>query len=252
MLKIRVMPILLIKDGLLKKRINFKIERTITFPVSTAKIFDARKTDELILLNINRDIDYQIIKDVSEELYIPFAYGGGITSVEQMTEIIKNGAEKVVINTAAVEDPRLITEGASKFGSQCIIVSIDAKKNKYGSYEVYTHSGTKATGLNALNWAKKVEKLGAGEILINSIDHEGVMKGYNIELIRMISDSVRIPVIAAGGAGNEDDFVEAVVKGHASAVAAGSIYHYTQIIPNMIKAKLKKAGIPVRITDNIF
>jgi len=246
------MPILLVKDGLLKKRINFKIERTITFPVATARVFESRKTDELILLNINRDIDYQLIKEISEELYIPFAYGGGIISVEQMTEIIKNGAEKVVINTSAVENPKLITEGAKKFGNQCIIVSIDAKKKEDGSYEVYTHSGTKATGLNPLDWAKKAEELGAGEILINSIDHEGVMKGYNIELIKMISDSVKIPVIAAGGAGKEEDFVEVVIKGHASAVAAGSIYHYTSIIPNMVKAKLRKAGIPVRITDKIF
>ena len=251
MLKIRVMPILLVKGGLLKKRINFKVERTITFPVSTAKVFNARKTDELILLNIDRNIDYQLIKDISEELYIPFAYGGGITSVEQMTEIIMNGAEKVVINTAAVENLELITKGANKFGSQCIIVSIDAKKKEDGSYEVYTHSGTKATGLNPADWAKKAEKLGAGEILINSIDHEGVMKGYNIELIRMISDSVKIPVIAAGGAGNEEDFVKAVIEGHASAVAAGSIYHYTPTVPNMVKAKLREAGIPVRITDKI-
>lgn len=251
MLKIRVIPILIIQDGLLKKPVQFRNPRTVANPISVARVFEERQVDELILLDRGltvdeEDVDPDMVRDIAEDLYVPFAFGGGIRSVETMKEVIQAGAEKVVVNTAAVEMPELVTKGAEKFGSQCIVVSIDALETN-GAYEVYIRSGSEPTGLDAVEWAKRVEKLGAGEILINSIRHEGMMKGYDINLIKTISDAVGIPVIAAGGAGKLSDFVQAVQEGHASAVAAGSIYHYTKYTPNMVKGVMSKAGIPVRL-----
>lgn len=251
MLKVRVIPILIIQDGLLKKPVQFKKPRTVANPLSIARVFESRQVDELVLLDRGRTLDEEdadpyIVREIAEELYVPFAFGGGIRSVDSMKEIIQAGAEKIVINTAAVEMPELVIEGARKFGSQCIVVSIDALK-KDDSYEVYIRSGSQPTGIDAVEWAKKVESLGAGEILINSISHEGMMEGYDLDLIKKVSDAVNIPVIAAGGVGKVDDFVDAVVKGHASAVAAGSIYHYTKYTPNMVKGVLSKAGVPVRM-----
>ena len=251
MLKVRVIPILIIQDGLLKKPVQFRNPRTVANPISIARVFENRQVDELILLDRGltldkEDVNPDLAREIAEELYVPFTFGGGIKSIEDMKNIIQAGAEKVSINTAAVQMPDIITQGAKKFGSQCIVVSIDALKTD-NSYEVYIKSGSMPTGLDAVEWAKKVEKLGAGEILINSISHEGMMKGYDIELIRKVSDAVNIPVIAAGGAGKLDDFVKAVLEGHASAVAAGSIYHYTKFTPNMVKGVLHKAGVPVRM-----
>ncbi len=252
MLKVRVIPLLLIQDGLLKKPVRFRQPRTVAFPVSIARVFDARDVDELIMLDIGcttyaENINTEIVRDIADELFVPFACGGGIRSVEHMLAILNAGAEKVVINTAAAGNPGLIREGAERFGSQCIVVSIDAKKNAGGTYEVFTHNGTVATGREASAWAKEAERLGAGEILINSIDHDGVMKGYNLELIRKVADTVKIPVIAAGGAGKIQDCVEAVREGHASAVAAASLYHYTRVTPKMVKEAMREAGIPVRL-----
>lgn len=257
MLKTRVIPLLLIQDGLIKKRIRFEETRTIANPVTIARVFEARRSDELIILDIGKTVgigktDPQLIMDIAEELQMPFAYGGGITSLAEITDIIKHGAEKVVLNTAAVENPALITQAATKFGNQCVVISIDAKKKNDGSYEVYTRCGTQATGLHPRGWARQVEELGAGEILINCIDHEGVMQGYNIELIKMIAQAVKIPVIAAGGAGKLDDFVAAVKEGRAAAVAAGSIFLYTSITPDMVKERLRKEGIAVRMQSPEF
>ncbi|MDA1061264.1 MAG: imidazole glycerol phosphate synthase cyclase subunit [bacterium] len=251
MLKVRVIPILIIQDGLLKKPVQFKNPRTVANPISIVRVFEERQVDELILLDRgltvdHEDVDPYIVKEIAEELFVPFAFGGGIRSVDSMKKIIQAGAEKVVINTAAVEIPELITAGAKKFGRQCIVISIDALRKDNGSYEVYIRSGSEPTGLDPVQFAKKVERLGAGEILINSISHDGMMKGYDIELIRTVADAVSIPVIAAGGAGKLDDFVTAVKDGHASAVAAASIYHYTKHTPNMVKGVLRKVGIPVR------
>ncbi len=256
MLKTRVIPLLLIQDGLIKKRIKFEETRTIANPVTIARVFEARRSDELIILDIGKTISMgktepQLIIDIAEELQMPFAYGGGITSLAQITDIIKRGAEKVVLNTAAVENPALITQAAAKFGNQCVIVSIDARK--IGErYEVYTRCGTKATGLHPLEWARQAEELGAGEILINCIDHEGVMQGYDLKLIWMVAQAVKIPVIAAGGAGKLDDFVAAVKEGRAAAVAAGSIFLYTSITPDMVKERLRKEGIAVRMQNPEF
>jgi cyclase len=255
-LKIRVIPILIIQDGLLKKPVQFKNPRTVANPISIVRVFEERQVDELILLDRGltldqEDVDPDLVKEIAEELYVPFAFGGGIRSVEAMKEIIQAGAEKVVINTAAVEMPELIGAGAQKFGSQCIVVSIDALKKDDYDYEVFIRSGSAPTGLDPVSWARRVETLGAGEIVINSILHEGMMEGYDIELIRSITDAVNIPVIAAGGVGKLSDFVDAVQKGHASAVAAGSIYHYTKYTPNMVKGILNKAGIAVRMYADV-
>lgn len=255
MLKTRVIPILIIQDGLLKKPVQFKNPRTVANPISVARVFEQRHVDELILLDrgltIGReDVDPDLVRDIAEELYVPFAFGGGIRSLDDMKEIIQAGAEKIVINTAAVEVPGLITDAANKFGSQCIVVSIDALRIG-NSYEVYIRSGSQPTGLDAVVWARRVEELGAGEILVNSILHEGTMTGYDIELIKSVSEAVRIPVIAAGGAAKLSDFTQAVVEGRASAVAAGSIFHYTKYTPNMVKGALNKAGIPVRMYPNV-
>ena len=246
----------MLQDGLLKKPVQFKNPRTVANLITIARVFEARQVDELILLDIGRtvdedEIDPGLIKQVSEELFMPFAYGGGIKTVNQIRDVILAGAEKVVINTAAVNTPQLITDGSLKFGSQCIVVSIDAKKDESGEYFVYIKSGSEKTNLNPVSWAKKVESLGAGEIIINSISHEGVMSGYDIDLIKSITDSVNIPVIAAGGAGKLEDFSNVVLETGVSAVSAGSVFHFTPITPDMVKLHLFNIGIPVRILKNI-
>lgn len=255
MLKVRVIPILLIQDGLLKKPVQFKNPRTIADPITIVRVFEQRQVDELILLDIGMtvdedEVDPELIYEIAHELSVPFAYGGGVNSVQVIKEIVQAGAEKVVINTAAVENPDLILQGAKNFGSQCIVVSIDAMKVD-NSYEVYIKSGSEATGIDPVKLAVEVESLGAGEILINSIKHEGLMQGYDIELIKKISQSVDIPVIGAGGASSLEDCVDVIKKGKASAVAAGSIFHYTKFTPNMIKGILKKEGIPVRVFPDV-
>ena len=255
MLKVRVIPILLLQDGLLKKPVQFKNPRTVANPITVTRVFEERQVDELILLDIGLtidkdEVDPQLIKDIAEELTVPFAFGGGVDSVEIMKDIVQAGAEKVVINTGAVKNPKLISDGANKFGSQCIVVSIDALE-KNGKYIVYIESGTSETTKEAAEWAKEVEHRGAGEILINSISHEGMMEGYNLDLISKVSNAVSIPVIAAGGASNLGDFVKVIKESGASAVAAGSIFHYTKHTPNMIKGALNKEDIPVRMYHDI-
>ncbi len=254
MLKVRVIPLLIIQDGLLKKPVQFKNPRTIANPISIVRVFEERLVDELILLDRGKtldeeDIDPYLVRDIAEELFVPFAFGGGIRTVDSMKKIIQAGAEKIVLNTAAVELSEIITEGANIFGSQCIVVSIDALKKDDG-YEVYTRSGSHPTGLDPVTLAKRVEELGAGEILINSISYDGMMQGYDIELIKLVADSVSIPVIAAGGVGKLNDFIDAVKIGNASAVAAASIYHYTKYTPNMVKGVLQNKNIPVRTYPN--
>lgn len=250
MLKVRVIPILLLQDGLLKKPVQFKNPRTVANPITIVRVFEERQVDELILLDIGLtvdqdEIDPQIVRDIAEELTVPFAFGGGISSVEQMTEIIQAGAEKIVVNTAAVNNPNIISDGAKRFGSQCIVVSVDALKAN-NKYEVYVKSGSVPTGLDPVEWAKDLESRGAGEILINSISHEGMLDGYDLDLFHKISQSVSIPVIAAGGASCLRDFVDAVKIGGVSAVGAGSLYHYTKNTPDMIKGILRDNNIPVR------
>ena len=252
MIKTRVIPLLLLKDGLLKKPVQFvKRQRTVANPISIVRVFESRQVDELIMLDIgsaarNMNVNPEIVRMISEELTVPFTCGGGITSVETMGSLISAGAEKVTINTSAVENPDLIDQGARHFGSQCIVVSIDAKETESGGYQVLTENGTKPTGLVPALWAKEAEKRGAGEILINSVDRDGTMKGFDLRLISSVSQSVQIPVIAAGGAGTPQHFSEAVIKGGASAVAAGSIYHFRRTTPDMVKSSMIESNIPVR------
>ena len=251
MLKTRVIPILLLQDGLIKKPVQFKNPRTIANAISIVRVFEERQVDELILLDIAKtldeeEVDLDVIRRIADELFVPFTYGGGIKSLNTMKEIIQAGAEKIVINTAAVETPGIISEGVQYLGSQCIVVSVDAMFN--GSfYEVYTHSGNRKTGIDVIEHVRLMEDLGVGEILINSIKYDGKLNGYDIELIKVINDSVSIPVICAGGAANLKDFVLAIKEGGASAVAAGSIFHYTKTTPNMVKGTLASSGIPVRL-----
>lgn len=241
---------LIVQDGLLKKPVQFKNPRTVASPVSIARVFEERQVDELILVDRGaslgaEDADPELARDIAEQLFVPFAYGGGLYTLNGIRDIIQAGAEKVVINTAAVTNPALVTEAASELGSQCVVVSIDARFED-NDYYVSIRSGSKPTPLLAVKWAREAEELGAGEIIINSIAHDGMLNGYDIRLTRLISESVSIPVIAAGGCGRPEDFVSVIKEGKASAAAAGSIFHYTKYTPNMIKGVMQAAGIPVR------
>lgn len=250
MLKKRIIPVLLLKKGRLVKTLQFGKYRDVGEPVSQAKIYDAQKADELIFLDIDatsekRAAAYEVIRNAANECFMPMTIGGGIGNIETIHRMLEIGADKVAINAAAAENPLFIREAAAKFGSQCIVVSIDVKKNN-GIYEVFTHNGKKPTGKDPVEWAREVERLGAGEILLTSIDNEGTMKGYDLGLIKSVADAVGIPVIANGGAGNLQDFHDAIMIGKASAVAAGSLFHFTD--QNLIKTRrfLKIHGVDVR------
>lgn len=250
MLKKRLMPVILLKMRRLIKTTQFDSYRDVGHPTSQAKIYDAQKADELICLDIdatseNRKALYEIIKEVAKECFMPLTLGGGIKSVEDIDNLLAAGADKVSINAAAIKNPLFIKQAADKFGCQCIVVSIDVRKSGNG-YEVFTHNGKRATRKDPVQWAKEVAELGAGEILLTSIDLEGTMKGYDLDLIKSVSDVVDIPIIANGGAGTLEDFHEALTRGGASAVAAGSIFHFTD--QSIIKARryLKTHGINVR------
>ena len=230
MFRPRVIPCLLLKDRGLVKTVKFQNLNYIGDPINAVKIFNDFEADELAFLDIDasknkRCINLEFVKKIGEEAFMPFAVGGGITSVDQIRSILNNGAEKVVLNTSAIENPGLIKEAAEIFGNQAIVVSIDVKKDLEG-YKVYTMSGTKNTGLDAVKVSMEMEKLGAGELIINSIDRDGLMEGYDLEIIKEISKAVKIPTIALGGAGGLQDFPKAIKSG-AAAVAAGSIFVYS-------------------------
>lgn len=227
----RIIPVLLLKGKGLVKTLKFKDPRYIGDPINAVKIFNDLKADELIFLDITasnekRCISMELIKDIGDEAFMPFGVGGGISSIEQIEQILKAGAEKVVINTSALLNPKLIKEAAKVFGSQSIVVSIDVKKSVWGKYEVWNKDGTANTKQGPVLAAKNAEQYGAGELMINSIDLDGAMVGYDIKLIKSISDSVSIPVIACGGAGNLNDMKEAYYNGKAHALAAGSLFVY--------------------------
>jgi len=227
----RIIPCLLLKGDGLVKGVKFKNYTYIGDPLNAVKIFNDKKVDELFFMDITASAEGRIprldlIRDIADECYMPFGVGGGICSIQQIKEIIEAGAEKVSINSAAIENPKLIKEAAAIFGNQSIVVSIDVKKNWRGKYVVMSHSGTKKSKLELINWVKQVEDLGAGEIIINSIANDGMMEGYDLELIRAVSKAVSLPVIAAGGAANMNHFAEAVSAG-ASAVSAGSMFVFT-------------------------
>lgn len=229
MLTTRVIPCLLLKNQGLIKTVKFKQPKYVGDPINAVRIFNDKEVDELIFLDItatieNRKPPFDLISQIASECFMPFCYGGGISSVEDIEELFRLGVEKVSINTQAVVNPSLIRKAADLFGSQSIVVSIDVKKNLFGKYRVFTQGGRKSTNLHPVDFAVQMEDAGAGEIFLNSIDRDGTMQGYDLELIRTVSESVRIPVIACGGAGKLDDFAEAIKKGGASAVSAGSFF----------------------------
>lgn len=229
MFRPRVIPVLLLKDKGLVKSIKFKDYKYIGDPINAVKIFNDLKADELVFLDImatnqKRTISLDFIRRVGDEANMPFAVGGGIQTNKQIKDIINAGAEKVVINSYAIENPEFIKEASDEFGSSTIVVSIDVKKNIWGKKRVYTKAGTQSTPLNPIEWAQKVAEKGAGEIILNSIDHDGTMNGYDEQLIQEIAEAVDIPVVALGGAGQLKDFQNVVKNRYASAVAAGSLF----------------------------
>jgi len=229
MFRPRVIPCLLLKDNGLVKSVRFKDYIYIGDPLNAIKIFNEKKADELVFLDITatqekRMIDVNLVKRIGEECNMPFTVGGGIRSTEQIRVLLRAGAEKVCINTFAYDNVNFIKKASDEFGSSTIVVSIDIKKKRFGKQQIYTHSGTKATGVDAVEFAQKIASMGAGEIIINSIDNDGTMEGYDLELIRTVADAVDIPVVALGGAGSLNDLKVAVDVGNASAVAAGSIF----------------------------
>jgi len=252
MLKARVIPCLDVAEGRVVKGVNFVALRDAGDPVEQAAVYDKAGADELCFLDIgasaeNRDIILDVVARTAERCFMPLTVGGGLRSVEDIRRLLLAGADKVSLNTAAVADPDLVRRAAEKFGSQCVVVAIDAKQAAPGRWEVFTHGGRKATGLDALAWAQRMTGLGAGEILLTSMDRDGTRSGYDLPLTRMIADALSVPVIASGGVGTLDDLVAGIRDGHASAVLAASIFHFGQHSIAEAKARLAQAGIPVRI-----
>jgi len=251
MLAKRIIPCLDVKDGRVVKGINFVKLRDAGDPVENARIYEEQEADELTFLDITASYEgrramLEVVKRTAEQVFMPITVGGGIKSLEDIRLLLKAGADKVSINTAAVKDPNLVKEAAERFGSQCIVVAIDAKRTKK-SWEVYIYGGRTPTGIDALRWAKKVESLGAGEILLTSMDRDGTEKGYDIELTRAVADLVDIPVIASGGAGTLEHLYEVFSQTGASAALAASIFHYRKYSVLEVKRYLKKMGVAVRI-----
>ena len=251
MLKVRVIPCLDVKDGRVVKGVNFVDLVDAGDPVEQAKVYDAEGADELTFLDItasaeNRDTLYDVVRRTAEQCFMPLTVGGGVRTVEDIRKLLLAGADKTSINTAAVARPELVQEAAEKFGSQCIVVAIDAKQAGAGKWEVFTHGGRRATGIDAVEWAKRMAAAGAGEILLTSMDRDGTQRGFDIPLTRAIADTVPIPVIASGGVGALSHLVEGVRDGHASAVLAASIFHFGTFRVAEAKAALAAAGVAVR------
>ncbi|MCH2550276.1 MAG: imidazole glycerol phosphate synthase subunit HisF [Alphaproteobacteria bacterium] len=254
MLKIRIIPCLDVKEGRVVKGVNFIDLRDAGDPVEQAKIYDIAGADELCFLDItassdNREIIYDVVTRTAEACFMPLTDGGGIRNINNIRSLLLAGADKVSINTAAVNEPNFVKKASQKFGSQCIVVAIDAKLVFEGKWEVFTHGGRKKTGIDAIKWAQRMEEYGAGEILLTSMDRDGTRAGFDVDLTRTISDNVSIPIIASGGVGNLDHLVEGVSKGHASAVLAASIFHFGEYSISDAKAHMYNAGIPVRLED---
>ena len=251
MLKNRIIPCLDVKNGRVVKGINFVDLKDAGDPVEQAKIYSDGGADEICFLDItasneNRDTIYEIVGRTSKKCFVPLTVGGGVRSVEDINKLLNCGADKVSINTAAVQNPEVIIESSKKFGSQCIVVAIDAKKNE-NKWEVYTHGGRNNTGIDAVEFAKKMEDSGAGELLVTSMDRDGTQIGYDNDLMFEISSIVNIPTIASGGVGNLNHLVDGIKLGNASAVLAASIFHYGKYTIKEAKQYLDSKGIPVRI-----
>ena len=252
MLKIRIIPCLDVKNGRIVKGVNFKNLKDAGDPVLTAQVYDELGADEICFLDIaatleNRDVTLDLVRKTSEKCFIPITVGGGIRTIEDIRHLLLNGADKVSFNSAAIRDPDIISTAANKFGSQCIVVAIDAKKTKNDKWEIFSHGGTKETGIEAISFAKDMQERGAGEILLTSMDKDGTKDGYDIELTKLISDSLNIPVIASGGAGKLEHFKSELEKGKASAILAASIFHFGEISIKQVKSYLRSEGIPVRM-----
>ena len=251
MLKNRIIPCLDVKNGRVVKGINFVGLKDAGDPVEQARIYSDSGADEICFLDITasnekRDTIYEVVKETSKRCFVPLTVGGGVRSVDDISKLLNCGADKVSINTAAVQNSNVVIESSKKFGSQCIVVAIDAKKNNK-SWEIFTHGGRNSTGIDAIEFAILMEKNGAGELLVTSMDRDGTQKGYDIDLMSKISSSVNIPVIASGGVGNLDHLVEGIKNGKANAVLAASIFHYGKYSIKEAKEYLDLKGIPVRI-----
>jgi cyclase len=254
MLTKRIIPCLDVKDGRVVKGVKFVALRDAGDPVETARQYEKQKADELVFLDITashegRRTMVDVVRRVAAKIFMPFTVGGGIRGIDDIRSLLNAGADKVSLNTAAVQRPQLIREAARRFGSQCIVVAIDARKKagRKSSWEVVTHGGRKATGLDAVAWARRAERLGAGEILLTSMDFDGTKDGFDIALTRAVSGAVTIPVIASGGAGSREHFLRVLRDGRADAALAASIFHYGQFTVGDVKTYLKKKGIAVRI-----
>lgn len=254
--KVRIIPCLDVKDGRVVKGVNFVDLRDAGDPVEAAIAYDAAGADELTFLDItasheNRGTMLDVVRRTAEACFMPVTVGGGVRTVEDIRVLLQSGADKVSINTAAVERREFVKEAAEKFGDQCIVVAIDAKKvsqpGEKDRWEIFTHGGRKATGLDAIEYAKEVVALGAGEILLTSMDRDGTKSGFDIALTRAVSDAVSVPVIASGGAGNLDHMVEGIRDGHATAVLAASIFHFGEYSVRQAKEHMAKAGLPMRL-----
>jgi cyclase len=252
MLAKRIIPCLDVNRGRVVKGVNFINLRDAGDPVELAALYDREGADELVFLDITasaeeRDIMLEVARRTAEEVFIPFTVGGGLRSLEDIRRMLAAGADKVSLNTAAVKDPGLIAAAASRFGTQCIVVAIDARRVGKGRWEVYIHGGRTPTGIDALDWARKVEELGAGEIMLTSMDRDGTKDGYDVELTRAVAETVRIPVIASGGVGTLEHIAEGLTAGGADAALAASIFHFGEYAIREVKEYLAARGIPVRL-----
>ena len=252
MLAKRIIPCLDIKDGRVVKGVNFVNLRDAGDPVEQAQLYDRAGADEIVFLDISATVEgrkttAEVVRAVADQVFIPLAVGGGIRTVEDMRNLLLAGADKVSVNTSAVSNPALLTQGAQRFGSQCIVVAIDARRTAPNRWEVVTHGGRTPTGLDAVNWAKEAVARGAGEILLTSMDADGTLEGYDIALTKAIAETVNVPVIASGGAGRPEDFAEVLTDGKADAALAASLFHDNKLNIPDLKEFLDEKGIPVRI-----
>ena len=251
MLKTRLIPCLDVKNGRVVKGVNFLDLKDAGDPVEQAKFYDDSGADELCFLDItasheNRGTILGVVERTAEQCFIPLTVGGGIRTLEDIRRLLKAGADKISINTAAVKNPQLVESAAKKFGSQCVVVALDARRTN-NSYEIFTHGGRTQTGIDALDWAKRMESLGAGELLLTSMDRDGTQKGFDLELTQMIADAVKIPLIASGGVGKLQHLVDGVKVGHASAVLAASIFHFGAYSIGEAKSYMESKGISIRL-----
>ena len=250
MLKLRIIPCLDVKDGRVVKGVNFVSLRDAGDPVEQAALYDQAGADELTFLDItassdNRDTILDVVHRTAENVFLPLTVGGGIRSVQDMRRLLLAGADKCSVNSAAISRPELISEAAEKFGSQCVVVAIDARQTSSGRWEVFSHGGRKSTGLDVLPWTKRVEALGAGEILLTSMDRDGTGKGFDIELLKAVCGAIKLPVVASGGVGELKHFIEGAKAG-ATGLLAASIFHFGKFTITEVKQALISAGLPVR------